>query len=200
MFFILFDTEYTSWKGCLENGREDWQKKEIVQIAALKIDECLQVAGELNIYVKPEINPVLSEYFINLTGITNEKLAAEGVPFREAYACFKAFAGDCICYSHAWGAPDGCLADGEVMGENLQYSRLIDNQPPVYCNIAPWFEKKYAEKGINIKSQCSGDIARLLGCDEPILNLGLDTHNAFYDVYSVLYGLRFLGFSAIEKN
>lgn len=200
MPFILFDTEYTSWKGCLENGRADWQKKEIVQIAALKIDNHLQVESEFNVYVKPEINPVLSDYFIDLTGITNEKLAAEGVPFYEAYARFKAFAEGCICYSHAWGAPSGSLADGEVMNENLQYHRLIDDSTPVYRNIAPWFKQRYAEEGINIKSQCSGEVARLLGCERAIQDLGLNVHNAFYDVYSVLSGLRFLNFPVTEMS
>lgn len=200
MPFILFDTEYTSWKGCLENGRADWQKKEIVQIAALKIDNHLQVESEFNVYVKPEINPVLSDYFIDLTGITNEKLAAEGIPFYEAYARFKAFAEGCICYSHAWGAPSGSLADGEVMNENLQYHRLIDDNTPVYRNIAPWFKQRYAEEGINIKSQCSGEVARLLGCESAIQDLGLNVHNAFYDVYSVLSGLRFLNFPVTEMS
>ena len=200
MPFILFDTEYTSWKGCLENGRADWQKKEIVQIAALKIDNHLQVESEFNVYVKPEINPVLSDYFIDLTGITNEKLTAEGIPFYEAYARFKAFAEGCICYSHAWGAPSGSLADGEVMNENLQYHRLIDDNTPVYRNIAPWFKQRYAEEGINIKSQCSGEVARLLGCERAIQDLGLNVHNAFYDVYSVLSGLRFLNFPVTEMS
>lgn len=200
MPFILFDTEYTSWKGCLENGRADWQKKEIVQIAALKIDDRLQVIGEFNVYVKPEINPVLSEYFIDLTGITNEKLAAEGIGFAEAYARFKAFAGDYVCYSHAWGAAADSLADGDVMNENLRYFNLIDNCPPAYRNIAPWLKQRYAEKGIDIKSQCSGEVARLLGCDDALQSLGLGVHNAFYDVYSVLQGLKFLGFSATGKN
>jgi len=194
MPFVLFDTEYTSWKGCLENGRADWQKKEIVQIAALKIDGRLQVVGEFNVYVKPQINPVLSDYFIDLTGITNEKLAAEGVGFSDAYARFKVFAGDYVCYSHAWGASADSLADGDVMNENLQYNRLADNQPPVYRNIAPWFKQRYAEEGIDIKSQCSGDVARLLGCEKAVENMGLGVHNAFYDVYSVLSGLRLLGF------
>ena len=32
MSFIIFDTEYTSWKGCLENGWSGNHKKEIVQV------------------------------------------------------------------------------------------------------------------------------------------------------------------------
>lgn len=194
MMFVIFDTEYTSWQGCLENGRADWQKEEIVQIAALKVDENLQVISEFNVYIKPHINPILSDYFIKLTGITNEKLEQEGTYFPKAYAKFKQFAGDCICYSHGWSANTDSLADGKVMNKNLLFNQLVDANLPNYQNIAPWFKAQYAEKKINITKQCSGEIAELLGCDKELLNLRLDKHNALYDVYSILAGLRFLNF------
>lgn len=195
MTFVIFDTEYTSWKGCLENGRADWQKEEIVQIAALKVDELtLEVVSEFNVYIKPVINPVLSDYFINLTGITNEKLADEGIDFVTAYQQFCEFAGEDVCYSHGWSLSTNDIADGEVMNENLAYNRLSDHKTPCYRNIAPWFKKQYAEKNIPIIKQCSGEIAKLLGCDEELRKLGLDTHNALYDVYSILSGLKFFGF------
>lgn len=193
MSFVIFDTEYTSWKGCLENGRADWQKEEIVQIAALKIKgETLEVIAEFNCYVKPKINPVLSDYFIDLTGITNEKLVAEGVSFEQAYEAFKQFAGDDICYSHGWSVNMDSIADGKIMAKNLEFNQLTDNLPPDYENIAPWFKEQYAEKKINITKQCSGEIAKLLGVDDELRSLGLDSHNALYDVYSILSGIRFL--------
>ncbi len=92
MEFIIFDTEYTSWEGCNLNGWRDWQKKEIVQIAALKVDgKTLEVIEKFNIYVKPKINPILSDYFVQLTGITNEKLAEFGIDFQSAYALIFSF-------------------------------------------------------------------------------------------------------------
>lgn len=42
MSFVIFDTEYASWRSCQENGWTGNQKKEIVQLSALKIiDEYL---------------------------------------------------------------------------------------------------------------------------------------------------------------
>ena len=55
------------------------QRKEIVQIATIKVDlSTLEVKDEFNVFVKPTYNPILSDYFINLTGITNKKIAQEG--------------------------------------------------------------------------------------------------------------------------
>lgn len=197
MNFIIFDTEYTSWKGCFENGRADWQKEEIVQIAAIKVDgKSLKILSEFNLYIQPKINPDLSDYFIDLTGITNEKLGAEGVSFEQAYEAFKQFAGEDICYSHGWSLNFDAIADGTVMNKNLDFNQMKENNPLNYQNIAPWFKNQYAERNIPIVKQCSGDIAKLLGVDEELRSLGLDTHNALYDVYSIWAGLKFLGFRA----
>ena len=94
MSFVIFDTEYTTWKGCNENGWHRNQKKEIVQIAAM-------------------------------------------------------------------------------------------------------FKELYARHNINIKSQSSGQIVKLLDIQNKLSPLGLDEHNAFFDVYSVLEGLKFFKTDAI---
>ena len=86
--FIIFDTEYTSWEGSVKrswNGENEY--KELVQIGALKViktDTTIKVVKKLNIYVKPRINPELSEYFINLTGITQDIINEKGLTFNEA--------------------------------------------------------------------------------------------------------------------
>ena len=86
-------------------------KKEIVQIAALKVSSDFKVLAELNLLCKPIINPVLSDYFINLTGISNKDIAPKGISFPEAFMKFKKFAGNLNCFSHAWGASDKDKAD-----------------------------------------------------------------------------------------
>lgn len=193
MSFVIFDTEYTTWEGCLQNGWIDWQKKEIVQIAAVRVDEeTYEISEELNLYVKPKFNPVLSDYFVNLTGIANEKVEAEGIAFPEAYARFKSFAGRDMCFSHAWGLGQDEQADGKAMSDNLALLGLSDDLPPRYANIAPWFKEQYAKRNIHIEKQCSGEIAKLLGCENEMTALGLDVHNALYDVYSIWAGMKFL--------
>lgn len=194
--FVIFDTEYTSWQGCMEKGRADWQKEEIVQIAAIKVNSNLAIESEFNVYVKPQINPVLSDYFINLTGITNQMVQNNGIDFLDAYQQFKAFSKGLVCLSHSWSAGPNNIADGSVMVKNLDFNNAQDPNPPQYKNIAPWFQKKYKEKNINISGQSSGQIAKLLGVEKNIKKLGIDEHNAVYDVYSILEGLRYLGFSS----
>lgn len=196
--FIIFDTEYASWKGFLTAPEAEKKKAEIVQIAAVKVNlPDLSVAEKFNLYIKPHFTPRLTEYFINLTGITDALLEQEGLPFPEAYRHFKQFAGSLPCYSHGWSSASGSTADGIVIGYNLEMFGIADDSPLDYRNIADWFKQAYAQKNIPIECQASGQIAKLLGLEAQLKELGLDEHNAFYDVHSILAGLRFLGFKQL---
>ena len=195
--FVVFDTEYASWKGFIDLPPDDKrrQKAEIVQIAALKVNlNDLSVAEEFNCYVKPCFEPKLTEYFTNLTGITDELLAAEGTDFLTAYGRFLHFAGNLPCYSHAWGQK---AADETVIRNNLKLWQFPYAKETDYRNIAPWFAQRYKELGLPVAKQSSGQIGKLLGLDKEIAHLNLDEHNALYDVYSILLGLRKLKFSTL---
>lgn len=192
MSFVIFDLEYTSWKGCQEKGWKGKQKKEIVQCAAIKVsDDLMTVLGEFNVYCRPKINPVLSEYFKNLTGITNQLIQKEGVSFLKAYRQFKKFVGSDKCFSHAWGRPWEDKADGDIIQENLKLNNLAEDDAICYYNIAAWFQEKYQENHLKNIPKSSGQIAKVLKRDAVLKKRGLDEHNALYDVYSILEGLRF---------
>lgn len=191
MPFIIFDTEYTSWKGCLENGWTGNRKKEIVQISALKVSADLEVIAEFNALCKPQINPVLSDYFSNLTHITNEQIKQFTEPFKNVYDNFVTFTDSHICYSHGWGGNYFDKSDGEIMEENLSLYHLENNKNLKYRNIAPVFKQLYNENKINVTSQSSGQIVEILGLKEKLKTLDLDIHNALYDVYSILEGLKY---------
>lgn len=194
--FVIFDTEYASWDGFLTDTPENKKKAEIVQIAALKINaDDLDVVEEFNLYVKPYFRPKLTQYFIKLTGITDELLAEKGMGFLEAYQKFKDFVGSSPCFSHGWNLPQEHMTDGQVMLDNLALWGKTDEKHPSFENIAPWFQTQYQLHNFDIQSQCSGEIAQLLGCENQLQKLGLDKHNALYDVYSILAGLKKLGFS-----
>lgn len=187
--FVIYDTEYTSWKGCQEKGWIEPQKKEIVQIAAVKVERSsLKVLDEFCVYIRPTFNPVLSDYFVNLTGITNEKIEKEGLSFELADERFAKFAGDLPCYAHGWADKDQ-IADGAILKLNWQYNHLPERKID-FRNIAPWFKKQYQKHHIDIKSQSSGQIVKLLGLEKNMKMLGLDEHNALFDVYSILEGIR----------
>ena len=81
------------------------------------------------------------------------------------------------------------------MREMLKIYNIEDNAQPNYKNIAFWFRDKYKQENINIKKQSSGEIADLLGLSENMKRIGLQPHNAFYDVYSILEGLKYLGWN-----
>ncbi len=197
MSFVIFDTEYTTWKGCIENGWLGNQKKEIVQIAALKVSDNLDVIDTFNILCKPTVNPVLSEYFENLTGITNGMVAKDGVPFLSAYERFVDFIDGNICFSHGWGGDYFSKSDGLIIDENLRINNIKPLKTIEYRNIAAIFMELYAKHNIDIKKQSSGQIVNLLNIKDKISSLCLDEHNAFVDVYSILEGLKFFKTDAI---
>ncbi len=86
---VLVDTEYTAFGRSLKTA---WTKpchhKEIVQIAAIKINENRKEIDSLNIIVKPRINPKLSLRFISLTGIKQEVVDEKGISFADALEKF----------------------------------------------------------------------------------------------------------------
>ena len=200
MSFVIFDTEYIADKGMMEEGFCGWQNREVIQIAALKIDDNLEVIDKLNLYIKPRLHNIIPQYFVDLTGISDEIMSKEGVAFESAYKLFKYFVGKDICYSHGWNFNQDNDADGEVMREMLSVYGMTDANQPYYQNIAYWFRDKYKEKGINVEKQSSGEIATILGKEDELKELCLQIHNAFYDVYSILLGLKVLGFVFKEAN
>ncbi|WP_323794783.1 3'-5' exonuclease [Nisaea sp.] len=94
---VVFDLEITAWEGSLARGWSGPDEfMEVVQIGAVKIDAAMPMAelASFEVLVKPEKNPVLSDYFIELTGITNANLSHHAMPFKEALCRFADFVGD----------------------------------------------------------------------------------------------------------
>jgi len=190
MNIVIFDTEYTSWEGCQKFGWHGNQKKEVVQISAVKINPKLDIIDNFCVYIQPKINPILSDYFEKLTGITNKLIEKEGIDFEKAYNKFIHFAGDCVCWSHGWGSPLENESDGEIINDNLKLLNLSPKNIK-YRNIAAFFADMYKKYNIDIKSQASGTIATLLGREDNLHNLGISQHNAIYDVLSIVEGVRY---------
>ena len=93
---VVYDLEYTSWEGSLER---DWshphEEREVVQIGAVKLDsrQGLKEIDTLDLLVRPRLNPILSDYFIRLTGITQQALEIRGMDFADALVQFSQFVG-----------------------------------------------------------------------------------------------------------
>jgi DNA polymerase III epsilon subunit-like protein len=172
----VFDLEYTAWECSMARA---WltpgQFREVVQIGAVKLDTgSLVVVAELDLLVKPRINPHLSDYFEKLTGITTGKAARQGLDFADAYDRFLDFAeGGPIA---AFGRDDG------VLMENLRLYGLKARALPLFYDLRGWF----AAQGMDPRGKLACEIA-------PALGLAAGTaHNALDDARGLAAGMAML--------
>ena len=175
-FVVVFDLEFTAWPGSMQ---QRWlapgQFREIVQIGAVKLDaSTLAQTDEFEILVKPRLNPVLSHYLEELTGITNAEMMRRGVDLAEGFASFVDFVGS--GRSIAFGRDDLVIAD------NLRLYGLKEAPAaPAYTNVAPWLRAN----GLDPKH--AGDVAAATGA-----NFTGRKHDALEDARSVALGIRTL--------
>lgn len=175
---VFYDMEFTTWEGAKENR---WsgpgQHREIVQIGAVRFDvDTLEEKESFEVFVRPVINPVLSDFFVRFTGISNEQVKAEGLSFEAAFTRFTEFCGDRLKVCYGW--------DNDVMRENCRLNNKAEWEKNYSGqSIAPWF----AEQGIDIEKVNSGKLAKTLGID-----LAVAEHNALEDVRSICAAFRFL--------
>lgn len=169
----FLDLEYTSWEGSVENK---WSRpgefKEIVEIGALKATydsgRILNV-DKFNCLVLPVLNPVLSDYFIQLTGISQVMLTSSGVDLAKAKE-------DLIMFIQGCTAVFTYGEDWEVFDSNLnlrRMSKLPDN--PSWVNYRPLFEKRFKVP----HHISSGDLLAHFGFTQEA-----STHRAMHDVMS----------------
>jgi len=117
----IMDLEFTAWEG---SSARRWsapgEEMEIVQIGATRHrnDDALSEIEALDVLVKPLINPELSDYFIELTGITQEQVDTKAISFCEALDRLVAFFGNDTKAVYSWGQ------DYLVLQRNCQLNDL----------------------------------------------------------------------------
>jgi inhibitor of KinA sporulation pathway (predicted exonuclease) len=174
-YAIVFDLEFTAWQGSMEHR---WLRpgefREVVQIGAVKVDaQSFADVGEFNALAKPRLNPVLSPYLEDLTGVTNAMVAANGIDFAEAYRAFVTFADGNPLF--AFGRDDLVLLD------NLRLYGLTDVASlPAFTNVVPWL----AAQGIDPRGLHACDIAQAAGAQ-----FTGRRHDALDDARSVAAGI-----------
>ena len=175
---VLFDTEFTAWEDSMANR---WlapgEFREVVQIGAAKVHAAsLAIVAEFEVLIRPRLNPVLSDYFVKLTGITNDAVKHRGVDFHEAYERFVEFSGnDTIA---AFGRDDLVLID------NLALYGIADVLPlPPHRNIAEWLRAN----GIRTKGVHACDVAEACGA-----SFKGRKHDALDDARSLVMGIQAL--------
>ena len=179
--FVLYDLEYTSWPGSKESSwTRPGEHREIVEIGAVRLNRNgseLMAVTEFSCLVRPSINPSLSDYFINLTGITQTELDQHGMPFVEAWETFGAFAGNGICLL-SFGEDDEIVRENHVLNSSSAHSekgQFLDYRA-MLCH----------ELGIP-ESTCSADLPGTIG-----IETSFQKHRALGDVYAQLSVLRYL--------
>jgi len=114
---IILDLEVTAWEG---SAQRDWsapgEVREIVQVGMIKLadNEELTEMESFEVLVRPRDNPILSEYFINLTGIVQADVDKHGVTFPHALADTLTFIGEVARIIHTFGR------DEKWIDENCQ--------------------------------------------------------------------------------
>ncbi len=173
-YAVVYDLEFTAWEGSMQSR---WSRPceftEVVQIGAVKVDaESLKTVDEFEILVRPRINPVLSDYLVALTGISNEMVREKGVDFITAFGAFAEFAGGARTF--AFGRDDLVLAD------NLKRYGFGKLAVPAYTNANPWFQ----ENGIDLMGKHACDTGELAG-----VPFEGRKHTALADAKSVAAGI-----------
>ncbi len=68
---ILIDLEATCWE---RNEKNKHPYSEIIEICAIAINASFEIIDEFSELIKPKVEPELSEYCIELTGITQQNI------------------------------------------------------------------------------------------------------------------------------
>lgn len=175
---IVFDLEFTAWEGSLaQRWLAPGEFTEVVQIGAVKLDSrTCEECDWFEVLVKPRLNPVLSDYLVTLTGVSNRDIEARGLDFAQAYRRFVAFAdgGRLVAFGR----------DDLVFQSNLRLYGIKDAPPmPLYTNVVPWLMKQ----GFDLRGKHACDVGPLTGAD-----FRGRLHNALDDARSVAAGIRHL--------
>jgi inhibitor of KinA sporulation pathway (predicted exonuclease) len=154
------------------------EHKEIIQIGAVLIDAAtLEERQVFSVLIRPVKNPILSDYLIELTRITNERLAAEGVDFATGVTRFLNLAGDRPL--HSYGRDDRIIA---ANAELLGLPRLWPKKREA-TNLKDWL----LQVGVPLAGVHSGALAAHVGAKSQGI-----AHDALIDARSLAEAVRYL--------
>ncbi len=179
---LIYDLEYTSWEGSMERSWSfPWEAPEVIQIGAVMIETTgdMREVDSFQILVRPLKNPILSEYIINLTGITQEKVERDGVLFPLALSRFMKFIEG---YSARISSNGG---DEKVIEENCEIHNIPF--PPIFTkstNLRPYFS---GVLGVPQEDCISGTLPDVVG-----LSNNEKSHDALGDARSIFQTIKYL--------
>lgn len=131
-YYLFFDVEAT----CIENGGFNYAN-EIIEFPVVLVDgKTFDIVDEFRSYVKPTINPTLSDFCTKLTGITQDIVDTSPI-FIDALNQFQEFLGKYSLFqsSTAVFVTDGPFDIRDFVTKQLAHSNISPR--PEYFNL-PW--------------------------------------------------------------
>lgn len=157
--FIIYDLEYTAWEGSLDrnwSGSEEY--REIIEIGAIVVNKSFKEIKSFSRLIAPIRNPILSNYIINLTGITNKMLSNKAVTFKKGYLDFLYFINKYAKTAFSYGN------DRDVLMENIKMNSFNTNvNDTLFKNIRPYLEYKLNIPKNSVDSSLLNDYLNIEG-------------------------------------
>lgn len=170
MQYIVLDMEWNqAWPGSSAARLALPIHGEIIQLGAVRVLEDRTVADEFQVLVRPHFYKKLNKKVSSLTGIKEARLKAEGIPFAEAVARFRAWCGEDVVFL-TWG-----FDDITILRENLAIHRLPTE----------WVQRWYNAQMIFNAQTDGGCNQRALTTAMEMLNINptRPAHDALGDAY-----------------
>ncbi len=177
---VILDLEFTAWPG---SRARRWtgpgEHREIIQIGALKVRAAdATLLDRFERVVRPRINPQLSAFITELTGIDQDRLTRDGIDFEAAYTDFLDFAGDAPLFCYGF--------DEVVIAENIALYGLEDRFTATNTTNLHAFFRRH---GVEIEAVDSGSLSDHFGLDRAAPG---KAHDAVFDCLSALAAARHL--------
>lgn len=174
--FIVMDTEFTTWPGAMDrdwSNPDEW--RELVQIAAVKIDPAqgFKEVDTFDVLVKPQWNPQLSDYFCDLTAISQEDVDTKGLLFNQAAEKFAQFVKGSDVWSYG--------GDEKIFWENCLFYNTR------FTPDCAFFDVRMVVKLMGDRPQdySSGTLYKAAG-----IQMEGHVHNALHDCRSIVQYLK----------
>lgn len=149
---ILIDFEATCWE---KSERNKHTYSEIIEICAIAVNSSFEITNEFSELVKPTIEPVLSEFCIKLTGISQQDID-NSRSFNEVFRSFDDWVANYKFLNHknedksikliAWGDYDQMLLRKNLFMNN--YVGEVEKYYKRFYNLQAKFQKiKHISEG-----------------------------------------------------
>jgi len=194
-YFCVLDFEAT----CQESNKD--YTMEIIEFPSVMINtNTLQIEGTFQMYVKPIVNPILSNYCTNLTGITQEQVD-DADDFSEVLKQFTTWIstyGSNILFITCGDWDLKTMLPNQCGISNLSKLGLFIEMPEMFsswCNIKKMYNRYYSEKvrGIRAMKEINSGT---------YFNVGKENHqqNHYYRVQGMKSLLNRLGLPLIGRK